>query len=301
MARTARLLGIATLGIALTGCVTQEKYNALKLDRDALSEQLAKAQSDSMASRTAADAYKAQLESINASGGNMQALLANLQQQNSALQSQYDELNRKYVDAMNRPVGSAPLPVELTNTLQQFANENPELVEFDAGRGIVKFKSDVTFASGDAAVTAKGKDAISKFAQILNSPAARNYELLVAGHTDNMRVSNPNTIAKGHKDNWYLSAHRAISVAGELIGDNVSSQRIGVLGYGENRPIASNASESGRSQNRRVEVLILPSQIRGGGNMATTPQINTGGNAPAVRPGLNKDQITNINPAPVNK
>lgn len=308
IARTRRILGIAALGIALTGCVTQEKYNALKLDRDALSEQLAKAQSDSMSARTAADAYKAQLESLNANGGNMQALLSSLQQQNAALQSQYDELNRKYVDAMNRPIGSAPLPPELTNTLQQFANENPELVEFDAGRGIVKFKSDVTFASGDAAVTAKAKDVIAKFAQILNSASARNYELLVAGHTDNMRVSNPNTIAKGHKDNWYLSSHRAISVAGELIGQNVSSQRIGVLGYGENRPIASNASETGRSQNRRVEVLILPTQIRGGtaggggggvNNVVTTPRNAA---VPGPRQGLNKDQpITNINPASVNK
>lgn len=296
MARTAVFFAVAAIGISLTGCVTQEKYNALKLDRDALSEQLAKAQSDSMAAREAANAFKAQLDNLNASGGNMAALVSNLQQQNAALQSQYDELNRKYMDAMNRPIGSAPLPPELTNTLQEFANQNPDLVEFDAGRGIVKFKSDVTFASGDATVTSKGREAINRFSQILNSPAARGYELLIAGHTDNMRVSNPNTIAKGHKDNWYLSAHRAIAVAGEMIGQNISSQRIGVLGYGENRPIASNASEAGRSQNRRVEVLILPSQIRGGG-VANTPQTNSGG----ARPNLNKDQVTNINPAPVNK
>jgi chemotaxis protein MotB len=296
MARIAPLLGIAALGIALTGCVTQEKYNALKLDRDALSEQLAKAQSDSTAARTEADAYKAQLANLNANGGNMNALLTNLQQQNSALQAQYDELNRKYMDAMNRPMGSAPLPPELTNTLQQFANQNPDLVEFDAGRGIVKFKSDVTFASGDAAVTQKAKDVLNKFAQILNSPSAKSYELLVAGHTDNMRVSNPNTVAKGHKNNWYLSSHRAISVAEEMMGQGTTASRIGVIGYGEQRPIASNASESGRSQNRRVEVLILPTQIRGGG-VATTP----GGNGAAKRNNVNKDSVTNINPAPVNK
>jgi chemotaxis protein MotB len=276
--------------------VTQEKYNALKLDRDALSEQLSKAQSDATAARTEADAYKAQLTNLNQNGGNMQALLSNLQQQNAGLQSQYDELNRKYMDAMNRPVGSSPLPVELTNTLQNFANENPELVEFDAGRGIVKFKSDVTFASGDATVTPKAKDVINKFAAILNSPSAKGYELLVAGHTDNMRVSNPNTVQKGHKNNWFLSAHRAISVAEEMMGQQVNSQRLAVVGYADQRPVASNASETGRAQNRRVEVLILPNQVRSGG-VANAPRESTGGN----KQNLNKDQMTNINTAPVNK
>lgn len=286
MARIARFIGISAVGLALTGCVTQEKYNALKLDRDALAEQLAKAQGDANAARSASDAYKAQLDNVNGQGGNMMALVTSLRDQNSALQSQYDDINRKYMEALNRPMGSSQLPAELTNTLQNFANQNPELVEFDAGRGIVKFKSDVTFASGDATVTPRAKDVLGKFAAILNSPSAAGYELLVAGHTDNMRVSNPNTIAKGHKDNWYLSAHRAISVAGELIGQNVGSQRIGVLGYGEQRPIASNASETGRSQNRRVEVLILPNQVRSGATLTTSGK-------QAAPKAINKDQITN--------
>jgi len=295
MARTARFLGISLLGLALTGCVTQEKYNALKLDRDALAEQLGKAQSDAIAARTEADAYKTQLGNVNASGGNLAALTSNLQQQLASLQSQYDDLNRRYMDAMNRPMGAAPLPPELTNTLQTFANQNPELVEFDAARGMVKFKSDVTFASGDATVTGRAKEVIAKFAAILNSPAASSYELLVAGHTDNMRVSNPNTIAKGHKNNWYLSSHRAIAVADELMSQNVSQQRIGVIGYAEQRPIASNSSETGRSQNRRVEVLILPSQIRGAGSASV------GGEKPVRPNNLNKDAMTNIDKSPVNK
>lgn len=298
MARIARLIGISTLGLALTGCVTQEKYNALKLDRDALAEQLAKAQGDANSARSSADAFKSQLDNMNSQGGTQTALVGNLSNQLQSLQSQYDDLNRKYMEALNRPMGSSPLPQELSNTLDTFASQNPDLVEFDAARGIVKFKSDVTFASGDAAVTPKAKEVLAKFSTILNSNSASGYELLVAGHTDNMRVSNPNTIAKGHKDNWYLSAHRAISVAGELIGQNVSSQRVGVLGYGENRPIASNASEAGRSQNRRVEVLILPTQIRGGAGVATTPRSSN----TKTTPNLNKDAVTNTPTGPaINK
>src|SRR5206468_8868986 len=101
------------------------------------------------------------------------------------------------------------LPEPLTNELRAFAAANPDLVDFDAARGIVKFKSDVTFATGSADVTPKAKEAIDRFAAILNSGAASGYELVVAGHTDNTRVVNEKTIAAGHKDNWYLSAHRA--------------------------------------------------------------------------------------------
>lgn len=269
MARNAHLVALICGGMLLTGCVTQEKYSALKLDRDALAEQLAKAQSDANGARSEADSYKGQLASLMQNGGNSTALLANLQQQNAALQAQYDELMNKYSDSMNRP-GFTALPQELSNTLSQFASQNPDLVDFDAARGIVKFKSDVTFATGEATLTPKAKEAIARFATILNSTAASGYELMVAGHTDNTRVVNQRTISAGHKDNWYLSAHRAISVGEDLVAQRINPQRIAVVGYADQRPIASNGSDAGKSQNRRVEVLILPSTVKGG-NFANTP------------------------------
>jgi chemotaxis protein MotB len=284
----ARFIGTALVGLALTGCVSQEKYNALKLDRDSLAEQMAKAQTDAAAARQEADAYKNQLGMLGQNGNNMSGLVQNLQTQNATLQAQLDELNRKYADAMNRPAGlGQALPPQLTSELSAFAAQNPDLVDFDAQRGIVKFKSDVTFASGDATVTAKAKEVIGRFAQILNSPSASGYELMVAGHTDNTRVANPATLANGHKDNWYLSAHRAITVSKELFAHGINPQRVGVVGYADQRPIASNASTSGQQQNRRVEVLILPTTVR-----STTPVASGSSHiAPAgkSKPLMNKD------------
>ena len=85
MARMAKIFGTVVLGILMTGCVSQEKYNALKLDRDGLAEQLAKAQSDASSARAEADSYKNQLALLNQNGGNLQGLINNLQQQNVAL------------------------------------------------------------------------------------------------------------------------------------------------------------------------------------------------------------------------
>lgn len=286
MARMSHLAVLTISSLLFVGCVSQEKYNALKLDRDQKAEQLATAETQMRAAQSEADAYKNQLSQLMGNGNNLQALVTSLTQQNAALQSQLDELNRKYGEAMSRPAGGMALPPALSNELSAFAQQNPDLVDFDAAKGVVKFKSDVTFAVGDATLSSRAKEVIQRFAQILNSGAASSYELLVAGHTDNQRVTNSKTIAAGHKDNWYLSAHRAISVASDLMGQNVSQQRIGVVGYADQRPIASNASESGKQQNRRVEVLILPTTVRS----SPAPAVTSSG-SPGKRM-MNKDSGT---------
>jgi len=282
MVQFKRVFSVAAVSLLMTGCVSQEKYNALKLERDGLAAQFQDADSRAGAAARERDAFKDMLDKLGANGNNMQALVTNLTGQNATLQAQLDELNRKYADALNRsPSAGNPLPQALTNELTAFAAANPDLVEFDAARGIVKFKSDVTFATGDAELQPKAKDAINRFAAILNSSSAASYELLIAGHTDNTPVVNPATKAKGHKDNWYLSSHRAISVAAELIGQRVGQQRIGVVGYADQRPAASNASESGKAQNRRVEVLILPTTVR-------SAPVGSG-SSKSAKPAQNKD------------
>ena len=83
---------------------------------------------------------------------------------------------------------------------------------------------------------------------------------MVAGHTDAMPVNRAETIKQGHRDNWYLSAHRAISVGKALQKSQVSAFRLAMVGYADQRPLASNATEDGRAKNRRVELLILPNK-----------------------------------------
>jgi len=266
MTRTFRYAALAALGAALTGsltgCVSNEKYQAQKLAHDALVEQLADAQRDASTARAEADAYKNQLTMLGSNGNSKDAMLVNLQQQNGDLQRQLEELNRQYESAVNKVGTGQVLPPALTNVLEQFAQQYPDLVDFDATKGIVKFKSDLTFAPGSAQVTPQAKQAIARFAQILNSPSASGYELMVAGHTDDTKVVSQATIAAGHKDNWYLSAHRAISVGAELQRSNVNPARLAVTGYADQHPIAGNTSEGGKAQNRRVEVIILPTTVR---------------------------------------
>jgi outer membrane protein OmpA-like peptidoglycan-associated protein len=92
------------------------------------------------------------------------------------------------------------------------------------------------------------------FSQVLDSVAdvLKEYKstmIEVSGHTDN-------TGSDSH--NQWLSQARAQAVAQELTRFKVEPVRIDTVGYGESRPVASNDTASGRQQNRRVELTLLP-------------------------------------------
>lgn len=266
--------------VAAAGCVPEEKYRAAKMEAENYRQQLSGAQVDVASAQQKADALQNQLDALNANSGNAVGLVNNLQQQLAGKQTELDDMNRRYAEAMAKIGSAGALPAPLTNELSSLAAANPELIEFDAGRGIVKFKSDLTFDLGDATVKPAARTVLEKFATILNSPAASQYELLVAGHTDATPVSNPVTVQKGHKNNWYLSAHRAITVGEALVSQRVNAARVGVVGYADQRPVASNGTDSGRASNRRVEVLILPTQVRTAAATQESPAMS----APAATP-----------------
>ena len=297
MARHA-LIALAAFGLTVSGCVSQEKYNALKLEKDQLVEQTARAQSAEREARAQADAWKQQLDALAAANNDASQLRGNLSEENAALREQLAALNVKYKNALDDQgqIIAGPVDPVLNSALQDFASQNPELVEWDAARGTLKFKSDVTFAVGSAELTPQARSVVSRLAPILNSAAAGKYEMLVAGHTDNVPVNNQATKAAGHKNNWYLSSHRAIAVGQELMANRVDSRRLGVVGYGDQRPIASNNTTDGRSKNRRVEILLLPNTVNGGAGMAEAAPVNAApvqvqqrSARPVPAPVLNKD------------
>lgn len=78
-------------------------------------------------------------------------------------------------------------------------------------------------------------------------------QIIVEGHTDN--IGNPTT-------NQQLSEKRALAVRDWLvISSNLPATRFAVKGYGDTRPISENATEKGRAQNRRVEIILIPNAI----------------------------------------
>ncbi|MBS3652173.1 OmpA family protein [Pseudaminobacter sp. 19-2017] len=112
---------------------------------------------------------------------------------------------------------------------------------------ILNMPSDITFGVDQDAIR-------SDFYPVLNSVALvlkryRQTLVDVYGHTDS-------TGSDSH--NFDLSQRRALSVANYLNAQGVDQRRFAVTGFGETRPVASNASDAGRAQNRRVEIQLSP-------------------------------------------
>lgn len=105
----------------------------------------------------------------------------------------------------------------------------------------------VNFDFNSADIRPEARPVLDQAAQILK--ANRNVEVRVEGHTDS--VGTP-------EYNQALSLRRAESVFRYLVNRGVDPERCRVEGFGESRPIASNETDAGRAQNRRVE--LIPTQ-----------------------------------------
>ncbi|MGA0806389.1 MAG: OmpA family protein [Pseudohongiellaceae bacterium] len=74
----------------------------------------------------------------------------------------------------------------------------------------------------------------------------------VEGYTDNVPVQSAQ-----YPSNWELSAARAAAVIRLFAARGISPDRMAAIGYGEQRPAESNATETGRNKNRRVVIVVL--------------------------------------------
>ncbi|MFC1637163.1 OmpA family protein [Planctomycetota bacterium] len=184
-----------------------------------------------------------------------------LQQKIAALEEDIAKKN-ELIESMQQRLllGGAVLPVELSTLLEDFAKQH-EMVTFDASRGIVKFKSDLLFELASDTVTASATQAVKSLCSILNSEEATDFDIIVAGHTDDVRIAYAKTRAK-HPTNWHLSVHRALAVLKIMESSNITPVRLSARGFGEFRPIAENLpNKKGNPLNRRVEIYIVPKGV----------------------------------------
>jgi len=131
-------------------------------------------------------------------------------------------------------------------------------VSFDANTGVVKFKSDLLFEKGSATVASTAIATVKSLCGILNSEEGKKFDIVVAGHTDDIPIRKAET-KRDHPTNWHLSAHRGVSVLNVMTANKMDSKRLSVRAFGEYRPIEPNlAAKKGNPKNRRVEIYIVP-------------------------------------------
>lgn len=256
--------GLAVVGIVLVagGCVSLDEHRRLESLNRNLQAEKAGLNQELFDCRGTQDALRVRYEAALSDRETKDQLLANLRGENDLLDEMRKTAQAALEDMANRNMGgitiAAPaLPEPLDNELKRFVDDHPGAVEYDPMRGTVKWKADLLFALGSDVVKQSSMGTLKHFTEILKSSAAAGFEVIVVGHTDNRPISRSATKAQ-HPTNWHLSSHRAIAVSSVLQKYAYAPERVAVMGCGEFRPVADNASEEGASRNRRVEIYIIP-------------------------------------------
>lgn len=264
-------LQVAGLVVTLlaTGCVSTKKYKKLQSEYSQLQVKhgdLNRKNQDCQANLSSANSRVSSLQDqITSERSNLAALQAALDkcltsssQGNVNISKLVDEINasNKYIQqliaAKNK---SDSLNMVLTNNLtRSLSREELQDVDVKVLKGVVyiSLSDNMLYKSGSYEISDVAGATLTKIAKIIND--YRDYEVLIEGNTDNVPISKPNI-----RNNWDLSALRASSVVQALQNNfGVDPKRLTAGGRGEYNPIATNATEEGKSRNRRTQIIITP-------------------------------------------
>jgi outer membrane protein OmpA-like peptidoglycan-associated protein len=153
-------------------------------------------------------------------------------------------------------VGGAVIGHQMDKQAQELAYDLPGATVQRIGEGIaVTFPEGLLFGFDSDQLGSSARDNLRKLAESLKQYP--NTRTLIVGHTDS------DGSAQYNRD---LSDRRALSAASFITGEGIDRLRISTAGRGETEPIATNDSDDGRRQNRRVEIAIYTSAGSGSGN-----------------------------------
>jgi outer membrane protein OmpA-like peptidoglycan-associated protein len=138
-----------------------------------------------------------------------------------------------------------PGEVRRTSTFDVTQAEAEDIAEALQNDGRVVLRGNVVFQTDSATLSPDGMTAAARIAQAMQQNPGMN--VAVVGHTDS---TGP------FRHNLSLSERRAQSMVDAIVANGVAVERLAPVGVGPLAPVASNDTEEGRQQNRRVEIVV---------------------------------------------
>jgi chemotaxis protein MotB len=261
------MLLLVVLGQA---CVSRKMYNSLQSDYDSLNVNTKSLTDKFRISQQRLSLSEERVKSLDDQLASEKANLLQLQialdkcltssgQGNVNISKLVDEINasnkyiKQLVDSKNK---SDSLNLLLTNNLtRSLSREELKDVDVQVLKGVVyiSLSDKMLYRSGSYMISETAGDVLSKIAKIIKD--YKGYDVLIEGNTDNVPINMINI-----RNNWDLSALRGSSVVQALQNQySVDPKRLTVGGRGEYNPLASNDTETGKSKNRRTQIIITPS------------------------------------------
>jgi chemotaxis protein MotB len=189
--------------------------------------------------------YEKMYKSLNVEHKNLVGLYENCQNETGQLKQGLSQSQATIEDLQNQITKMHKTPAQATG----FERMD---VKLDAAEGTITVTVDnaILFGAGSADLIGSSNATLNKILGVIQSKYAGK-KIDVIGHTD----SDPIKKSKW-KDNWELSAQRALSVVRHMESKGLDKSKLRACGCGDGRPVTSNATEAGQAKNRRVEVVV---------------------------------------------
>lgn len=172
-----------------------------------------------------------------------------LAEQNRVAQSRNQEAEQRNLALATQAEAAQRQAAEASQRAQQLESELSNLQAKQTERGLVLTLGDVLFDTAQATLKPGAASTMDRLAQFMRDYGER--QVKVEGHTD----------SRGDETyNIGLSERRARAVRDALVERGIDAQRIRTIGLGEGYPVASNDTQAGMQQNRRVEIVISDEQ-----------------------------------------
>ena len=169
---------------------------------------------------------------------------ARLEQERAAKEAEIQRLTQTHED--------------LTKSLQAEIAKGDIKIQQVRDRLTINMVDRVLFDSGQAQVKPAGLKVLKQVSDILKKVTDK--QIRIEGHTDNVPIGA--RLKERFPTNWELSTARATSVVRYLIEEGgVDRATLSAIGYADNRPVASNDGEEGRTANRRIEIVLYPKDL----------------------------------------
>jgi len=168
------------------------------------------------------------------------------------LEQKISEISREKEEEIAKLKGTYD---ELVLDMKQEIEDGKIKITRMADRLTVSMTDKILFPSGESEVTSEGIEVLNRVGNVLKS--TKNKIIRVEGHTDNVPISSK--LIKKYPTNWELSNARATNVVRFLQEKvEIEPERLEAVGMAEFHPVASNETVEGKSQNRRIEIILLP-------------------------------------------
>lgn len=175
----------------------------------------------------------------------------------AALDTQVAAISRQKQEELDRLRGTYD---QLVNDMQAEIAQGQIQITRLADRLSVSMVDKILFPSGEASITPAGLRVLQRVGNVLKTTEGKI--IRVEGHTDNVGISE--RLQSTFPTNWELSTTRATNVV-RFLQDSVGidATRLQAVGLSEYHPVATNTTVKGRSQNRRIEIALLPMETGG--------------------------------------